>query len=177
MKNSALVNTKENQKSAEVMQVMQKGRQVPRTPMPAQDKQERRNNFKEVNSGYTPIQAMLEASRCYLCPKEPCVLGCPVNIDIPAFLTLIALGDFKGALRKIKESNSLPAVCGRVCPQEEQCEKVCVLTKKFKSVAIGHLERFVADYEREHKLVKMPHIAEPTGKKVAIVGSGPAGLT
>jgi len=171
------VNGTANQKKAEIMQLMQKGRQISRTPMPTQEKLERRANFKEVNSGYSPIQAMLEASRCYLCPKAPCVLGCPVNIDIPAFLTLIALGDFKGALRKIKESNSLPAVCGRVCPQEEQCEKVCVLTKKFKSVAIGHLERFVADYEMPSGEIEVPELPPPTGKKVAIIGSGPAGLT
>ncbi|MFH2056685.1 MAG: NADPH-dependent glutamate synthase [bacterium] len=150
---------------------------IPRQEMPAQDPAERVRNFNEVPFGFDEERAVLEAQRCLQCPKPACMKGCPVEVDIPAFLQLITERKFAEAAWKIKETNALPAVCGRVCPQEDQCEALCVLTKKFKSVAVGHLERFVADYEREHKLVKMPHIAEPTGKKVAIVGSGPAGLT
>ncbi len=150
---------------------------IPRAEMPTQDPQERRHNFREVPFGLTEEQALIEASRCLECKKRPCVAGCPVEVDIPGFIDLILQKDYAAAARKIKETNSLPAVCGRVCPQEEQCEQVCVLTKKYKPVAIGHLERFVADYEREHKLTQLPEIAPPTGRKVAIVGSGPAGLT
>lgn len=145
--------------------------------MPAQDPAERVHNFNEVPFGLSEEIAVLEAQRCLQCPKPACVRGCPVEVDIPAFLQLITERKFAEAAWKIKETNALPAVCGRVCPQEDQCEALCVLTKKFKSVAIGHLERFVADYERENNMVKLPEIAPPTGKKVAIVGSGPAGLT
>ncbi len=150
---------------------------IPRQQMPEQDPKERVHNFNEVPHGFTPELAIREAQRCLQCPKSPCVKGCPVEVDIPGFIQLVVEGKFAEAAWKIKETNSLPSVCGRVCPQEDQCEAVCVLTKRFKSVAVGHLERFVADYERENKLTKMPKIAPSTGKKVAIVGSGPAGLT
>jgi glutamate synthase (NADPH) small chain len=150
---------------------------VPRQKMPEQPVQLRIRNFKEVPLGYSAAQAQMEASRCLQCKKPLCYEGCPVNIDIPAFIKLISEGDFIGAAHKIKESNSLPAVCGRVCPQEDQCEKVCVVGKKFEPVAIGNLERFVADYEREHGDVYIPDIPEKTGHRIAVVGSGPAGLT
>lgn len=150
---------------------------IPRQIMPQQPAKTRINNFKEVPLGYSIAQAQMEASRCLQCKKPLCYEGCPVNIDIPAFIKLIGEGDFIGAARKIKESNSLPAVCGRVCPQEDQCEKVCVVGKKFEPVAIGNLERFVADYEREHGDVYIPDIPEKTGHRIAVVGSGPAGLT
>lgn len=154
-----------------------KAKGVPRQKMPAQDPKVRIKNFAEVPFGYTPELAQKEASRCLQCKKPLCVAGCPVGIDIPAFIKLISEGDFVGSARKIKESNSLPAVCGRVCPQEDQCEKVCVVAKKFKSVAIGNLEGFAADWEREHGDTVIPDIPPPTGYKIAIVGSGPAGLS
>lgn len=150
---------------------------IPRQKMPEQTPEERIKNFKEVPFGYTPEMAMTEAKRCLQCKKALCVGGCPVEIDIPAFIQMIAEGDFIGAAKELKKTNSLPAICGRVCPQEDQCEKVCVLAKKYQAVAIGNLERFAADYEREQGRVDIPEIAPPTGKKVAIVGSGPAGLT
>lgn len=147
-----------------------------KTPMPAQDPKERINNFNEVALGYTPEMAIEEANRCILCKKPGCVKGCPVEIDIPAFIGLIQKGDFDGAIAKIKEKNSLPAVCGRVCPQESQCESKCLLTKKGDSVAIGRLERFVADYERQKGVVS-PEKPAFNGHKVAVIGAGPAGLT
>lgn len=150
---------------------------IPRQPMPQQDPDVRRRNFDEVPLGYTAEAAMLEASRCIMCKKPKCVDGCPVEIDIPAFIALIQDGKFTEASRKIKEENALPAICGRVCPQEEQCEIVCVLSIKQKPVAIGRLERFAADYERDSDMVEVPHIPPLTGKKIAVVGSGPAGLT
>jgi glutamate synthase (NADPH/NADH) small chain len=150
---------------------------IPRQKMPGQSPGERIKNFKEVPFGYTPKMAKTEAQRCLQCKKSVCVGGCPVEIDIPAFVQMIAEGDFIGAAKELKKTNSLPAICGRVCPQEDQCEKVCVLAKKYQPVAIGNLERFAADYEREQGKVEIPGIAAPTGKKVAIVGSGPAGLT
>jgi glutamate synthase (NADPH/NADH) small chain len=150
---------------------------IPRQKMPEQTPEERIKNFKEVPFGYTPEMAKTEAKRCLQCKKALCVGGCPVEINIPAFVRRIAEGDFIGAAKELKKTNSLPAICGRVCPQEDQCEKVCVLTKKYQPVAIGNLERFAADYEREHGEVEIPEIAPPTGKKVAIVGAGPAGLT
>ncbi|MHB1033143.1 MAG: NADPH-dependent glutamate synthase [Pirellulales bacterium] len=148
-----------------------------KTPMPEQDPKVRSRNFSEVPLGYTPEMALEEAARCLYCKKPLCVTGCPVNVDIPGFLALVKQGDFAGAARKVKQTNALPAVCGRVCPQESQCEAKCVLGKKFEPVAIGRLERFVADYERERGLVEIPAKAPPLGKKVAIVGSGPSGLT
>jgi glutamate synthase (NADPH/NADH) small chain len=150
---------------------------IPRTTMPEQNPKDRIRNFFEVPFGLPENLAFTEAQRCIECAKAPCVAGCPVEVDIPGFIKLITERDYAGAARKIKETNSLPAICGRVCPQEEQCEIVCVLAKKFKPVAIGYLERFVADYERENNLVKLPDKAPDTGFKVAVVGSGPAGLT
>ncbi len=148
-----------------------------RVPMPKQDPKERIKNFNEVTLGYTKEQAMREASRCLECPKPTCIAGCPVEIDIPAFIALIKKGDFIGSIHKIKEKNSLPAICGRVCPQEEQCEAACILSKKGQPIAIGRLERFVADYESQQGDVKIPEIPKPTNKRVAVVGAGPAGLT
>lgn len=150
---------------------------IARHPMPEQKPEERIHNFSEVALGYTAEMAMSEAQRCLQCEKPLCIQGCPVEIDIPAFVDLIRQGRFKDAVAKIKETNTLPAICGRVCPQEDQCEVVCVLAKKFTPVAIGRLERFVADLEREAGEVEMPKCAEPSGHKVAIIGSGPAGLT
>lgn len=150
---------------------------IPRQKMPGQDPKERIKNFKEVPFGYTPEMAMTEAKRCLQCKKALCMGGCPVEVDIPAFVRMIAEGDFIGAAKELKKNNSLPAICGRVCPQEDQCEKVCVLAKKYQPVAVGNLERFAADYERNQGEVEIPEIAPPTGKKVAIVGAGPAGLT
>ena len=150
---------------------------VPRQKMPEQEPKVRAKNFNEVPFGYTPELAQLESSRCLQCKKPKCIEGCPVEIEIPAFIKLIQEGDFIGAARKLKERNSLPAVCGRVCPQEDQCEKVCIVGKKDQPVAVGRLERFVADWERKKGEVFIPENAPSTGKKVAVVGSGPAGLT
>jgi glutamate synthase (NADPH) small chain len=152
-------------------------RRKTRVPMPRQHPTERIQNFDEVALGYSRDQALSEANRCLGCKTQPCIAGCPVNIDIPAFISLISKGDFMGAIHKIKETNSLPAVCGRVCPQEEQCEANCVLVKKGEPIAIGRLERFVADYEAERGDIRAPQIPPPTGKRVAVVGAGPAGLT
>jgi glutamate synthase (NADPH/NADH) small chain len=156
---------------------MKERMKIPRHPMVEQDAKERATNFLEVNKGYTAKMAQAEALRCIECKNPACVQGCPVNIQIKDFIGFIAKGDFLGAVQKIKEDNALPAICGRVCPQEEQCEQVCVVGKKGEPVAIGNLERFVADYEREHKQIKTPKVKPATGKKVAIVGSGPAGLS
>ncbi len=150
---------------------------VPRQPMPEQPPSDRVRNFREVPYGLTPDLAVLEASRCIQCKNPQCVKGCPVGVQIPEFIDLVAKGKFVEAARKIKETNALPAVCGRVCPQEEQCEMPCVLGKKGEPVAIGRLERFVADFERVTGSVEIPAAAPPTGKRVAVVGAGPAGLT
>ncbi|MDK2940442.1 MAG: glutamate synthase small chain, partial [Methanolobus sp.] len=147
-----------------------------RQAMPLQDPKERAQNFDEVALGYTDEMALAEASRCLECKSPKCVDGCPVNIDIPGFIARIKSEDFDGAIGTIKLTNALPAVCGRVCPQEVQCEELCVLAKKGEPVAIGRLERFCADYERR-KGVTPPVQPESTGKKVAIIGAGPAGLT
>lgn len=149
---------------------------IPRQPMGEQPPEERIKNFYEVPLGYTPEQAIEEARRCIQCKNPICVGGCPVGIDIPWFIRLIAEGKFIEAARKLKETNGLPAVCGRVCPQEDQCEKVCIIGKKGESVSIGRLEKFAADYEREHGEVTIPVMPNATGKSVAIVGSGPASL-
>ncbi|MBE9528176.1 MAG: NADPH-dependent glutamate synthase [Proteobacteria bacterium] len=149
---------------------------LPRQPMGEQPAKERVKNFYEVPLGYTPEQAMAEAKRCIQCKKPLCVGGCPVGIDIPWFIKLIEEGKFVEAARKLKETNGLPAVCGRVCPQEDQCEKVCIVGKKYEPVSIGRLEKFAADFEREHGEVMIPNLPKWTGKKVAIVGGGPAGL-
>lgn len=148
-----------------------------RVPMPEQDPKVRAANFEEVPLGYTAEMAIAEASRCLQCKKPPCVTGCPVNINIPAFIKHIQTGDFKSALEKIWDDNSLPAICGRVCPQETQCEGVCVLNRKGEPIAIGNLERYVADLDRVQQVCELPKKDAPTGKRVAIVGSGPASLT
>ncbi len=150
---------------------------IPRQAMIEQEPEVRNRNFSEVNLGYKAEMARQEALRCLQCPKPTCIQGCPVNIQIKDFIDMIARGDYLGAVSKIKEDNALPAICGRVCPQEEQCEQACVVGKKHEPVAIGYLERFVADYERESGHISYPKIKESTGKKVAIVGSGPAGLS
>lgn len=148
-----------------------------RVPMREQPPEERIKNFNEVPLGYTPEEAIQEANRCLQCKDAPCVKGCPVEIDIPGFIKAIAEGDFKRAVHILKEKNSLPAICGRVCPQEDQCEKLCTLGKIGEPVAIGRLERFAADWEAEQGDIEIPEIPPPTGKRVAVVGSGPAGLT
>ena len=145
-------------------------------PMPEQDPKERAKNFNEVALGYSLEVAMREAERCLDCKKPACKQGCPVEVDIPDFIRFIKTGDIDGAINKIKEKNALPAVCGRVCPQESQCESRCVLGKKGEPVGIGRLERFAADYELA-KGTQEVQVAPATGKKVAVVGSGPAGLT
>ncbi len=154
-----------------------KKKSVPRAAMPEQAPEVRRRNFEEVPLGYTKEMAMTEASRCLQCKKPACVEGCPVSVDIPGFIKLIKEGDFTGSIRNLWTRNALPAVCGRVCPQEIQCEGVCILAKKGDPVAIGNLERFAADYERAHGTGALPPKSEPTGKKVAVVGSGPSSLT
>ena len=150
---------------------------IPRVPMPEQKAEVRRQNFLEVPTGYTPEMAVQEAKRCLQCKKPGCVTGCPVGIDIPGFIQLIKEGEFTKSIRHIWQKNSLPAVCGRVCPQEIQCEGMCILAKKGDPVAIGNLERFAADWERANGTGELPPKAAATGKKVAVVGSGPAGLT
>lgn len=147
-----------------------------KTPMPSQDPKVRSKNFDEVALGYTKEDAVNEAKRCLQCKKAFCMQGCPVHVQIPRFIKHIAEEDFDGAISVIKETNSLPAICGRVCPQEEQCEKYCIRGKKGDPVGIGRLERFAADWERE-KGVEQPEKPKKLGKKVAIIGSGPAGLT
>ncbi len=149
----------------------------PRQAMPEQAPEDRARNFYEVPYGYTPELALLEASRCLNCKKPKCVKGCPVHVDIPGFISLIQEGKFIQAAHHLKEQNALPAICGRVCPQEEQCESKCILGVKGEPVAVGRLERFVADYERESGNVAIPDLPPKTGKKVAIIGAGPAGLT
>ena len=148
-----------------------------RRPMPKQDHLERIRNFDEVALGYAVETAREEASRCLNCKNPLCNKGCPVGIDIPGFIKCIIEGDFSSGIRKIKETNALPAICGRVCPQEEQCEKMCVLGKKGEPVSIGRLERFLADWEAAQGKVEVPAMAPKAGKKVAIVGAGPAGVT
>ena len=145
-------------------------------PMPEQDPQVRSGNFQEVALGYTAEMAVEEAQRCLQCKKPLCVSGCPVNIHIPEFIAQVARGDFKAAYEIIRQTNGLPAVSGRVCPQESQCESLCVRGKKGEPVAIGRLERFVADWYRENVTEEPPRPAS-NGVKVAVVGSGPAGLT
>ena len=150
---------------------------IPREHAPERPALERNGDFVEVSLGFTSDQAVVEATRCLECTDPVCTTGCPVNIDIRSFIQLVMQRDFVGAARKIRESNYLPAICGRVCPQESQCEAVCTLGKKHEPVAIGKLERFVADYEMTNKLFVPPARTERRQEKVAVVGSGPSGLT
>jgi len=151
---------------------------LPRQHMPEREPLVRAHNFEEVNLGFDPALANEEALRCLACAKPSCTRGCPVQVDVKAFVARIIEGDYLGAAAVIRRDNALPAITGRVCPQEEQCEGDCLIVKSKKdSVAIGHLERFVADYERATGQIGIPEIAPPTNKKVAIVGSGPAGLS
>ena len=153
------------------------GMDLERRPMPKQDPQVRRHNFSEVALGYDAETARQEAARCLSCKKPRCVSRCPVEIDIPGFIGQISRGDFRSGVTVLKQKNVLPAVCGRVCPQEEQCESACVLLNKGGQIAIGRLERFLADWEARQEEVKVPRRRKSTGKKVAVIGGGPAGLT
>jgi glutamate synthase (NADPH) small chain len=150
-----------------------------RVPMPRQEPKARARNFNEVAQGYTQDMALQEAIRCIQCPKHPCISGCPVNVDIPDFIKALRENNMPEAVRILKSKNALPGICGRVCPQESQCEEACTLAKKKAPIAIGRLERYVADWEREHKSAKTPPAKNPPskGEKVAVIGSGPAGLT
>ncbi|MBR5965401.1 MAG: NADPH-dependent glutamate synthase [Treponema sp.] len=154
---------------------------IPLQTMPTGEPLVRARQMSEVALGYTKEQAIVEANRCLQCKNQPCVKGCPVNVQIPRFVAQVAKGEFKAAVDIIKETNLLPAICGRVCPQEKQCQGECTVGKSLKSaekaVSIGRLERFVADWERQNNKVTAPAVAAPTGKKVAVIGSGPAGLT
>ena len=149
---------------------------TPAVEMPKQAPDERTRNFLEVAKGYTGEMAIKEAERCLGCKNPQCIKGCPVNIDIPGFIKLVKEGKFIEAAWRVKETNALPAICGRVCPQENQCQKYCILGIRGQPVEIGRLERFVADFERE-KGIEMPEPPEPTGFKVGVIGAGPAGLT
>lgn len=155
--------------------------QIPAQAMPEQPAEDRRRNMREVALGYSAEQARMEATRCLNCKNAPCMAGCPVNIRIPDFLAKTAEGNFEEAIAIIHTSSLLPAVCGRVCPQESQCQKNCTLGKALKdvdkSVAIGRVERFLADLERESGVPKVAQVKPATGKKVAVIGSGPAGIT
>jgi glutamate synthase (NADPH/NADH) small chain len=150
-----------------------------RVSMPRQDPKVRGKNFNEVALGYSAEQALDEANRCIQCPKRPCIKGCPVNVDIPDFILALREGNMPEAVKILKSKNALPGICGRVCPQETQCEVACTLEKKAAPIAIGRLERYVADWERAHKksLSTPVDLPKPTGRRVAVVGSGPAGLT
>jgi glutamate synthase (NADPH/NADH) small chain len=149
---------------------------APRNEMPRQPPQERIQNFNEVALGYSAEQAVAEAERCLQCKKPTCIDGCPVNVRIPEFILCLKQGDMWGSVEALKDKNNLPAICGRVCPQESQCELTCVLGKKFEPVAIGRLERYVADWEMGQG-VRTPPRAPSSGKRVAVIGAGPAGLT
>lgn len=155
--------------------------EIPVQEMPARDPVKRAREMGEVALGYTEEQARVEAARCLGCKNRPCVAACPVGVPIPEFIACIQDGDYAKAVATIKMTNLLPAICGRVCPQEKQCQSTCTIGKSLKTVdkavAIGRLERFVADWERENGLIKAPAVAAATGKKVAVIGSGPAGLT
>ncbi|HKF43860.1 MAG TPA: NADPH-dependent glutamate synthase [Thermoanaerobaculia bacterium] len=154
--------------------------QLPKVFWAEQDPAERVRNIREVPFAYTQAEARAEALRCLSCRNEPCVTGCPVGVDVPRFLRFVAEGDFRGAIRAIKETNLLPAICGRVCPQESQCQENCMVAKVHKdlgfAVSIGKIEAFLADWEREEGGVELPPVGSPTGKKVAIIGAGPSGL-
>ena len=177
MPGDKVVNSKTAQKGKAPKALKPKKPKIPRQPMPEQDPLERARNFNEVPFGYSNETAMIEASRCIQCKKPYCIDGCPVEINIPAFIRAIKDGEFAKAAGILKKDNALPAICGRVCPQEDQCEKVCVVGIKGEPVAIGRLERFAADWERENMEIIVPEIAPPTGRKAAIIGAGPAGLT
>ena len=161
----------------ETKEIKEKKEKVPRQKMPEQEPQKRIHNFEEVPVGYSEETAITEAKRCIQCKKPGCIAGCPVDVKIPEFIKEIVEGRFTGAALKLKETNGLPAVCGRVCPQEDQCEKFCILGKKGESVAIGRLERFAADFERNSGNVEIPPTVKSNGKKIAIAGAGPSGLT
>ena len=148
---------------------------IPRVPAKEQDAKIRATNFKEVSLGYTLQEAQLEASRCLQCKVPGCIQQCPVHIDIPGFIAKVEAGEISEAAEIIARDSSLPAVCGRVCPQESQCEGNCILGRKGESVSIGKLERFVADYAREHQ-IRYTEKKPSKGKKVAVVGSGPSSL-
>lgn len=150
---------------------------IPRQHPIEQSPEVRRRNFEEVSLGFTEELALVEAQRCLQCKKPVCIDGCPVRVDIPAFIRLILEKDFEAAAKKMRETNFLPMICGRVCPQENQCENVCLVGKKFDPIAIGKLERFIADFEFENNLFEVPKVEAFRPEKVAIVGSGPAGLT
>src|SRR5574344_2423869 len=154
---------------------------IPQQQMPTGDPKKRAREMSEVALGYTEEMAVIEANRCLQCKNMPCVKGCPVNVQIPQFIAQVAKGEFKAAVDIIKTTNLLPAICGRVCPQEKQCQGECTVGKTFKSaekaVSIGRLERFVADWERTNNKETVAKVAAPTGKKVVVVGSGPSGLT
>ena len=154
-----------------------KKKKMPRQKMPERPARERVKDFNEVPIGYSEELALVEAARCLMCKNPQCIQGCPVEVDITGFIKLLRQEKFLEAARLIKQKNVLPAICGRVCPQEDQCEKLCVLGKKGEPVAIGNLERFLADYERVHDGVELPEKKPPIGKKIAIIGSGPGGLT
>jgi glutamate synthase (NADPH/NADH) small chain len=151
--------------------------QKEKTPMPCLDPHERRSSFGEVAEGYTLAMAVQEASRCIECRNRPCIAGCPVEIDIPTFVAQLARSDLAGAFQTLADKNVLPAICGRVCPQEEQCEAKCTVGVRFEPVSIGRLERFIADYAAAHGFQAARTRTPPSGKRVAIIGSGPAGLT
>ena len=179
----------EEQAGWELTQIL--ARQEPLTPqlrlripvqaMPSQDPQTRRGNIQEVALGYGPHQARLEALRCLQCKNAPCVRGCPVRIDIPGFIKALADGQFQNAIKVIRRNSLLPAVCGRVCPQESQCQAVCTVGRALKDVAqavsIGRLERFAADWERDHGETPSLTVKPETGRRVGVIGSGPAGIT
>jgi glutamate synthase (NADPH/NADH) small chain len=150
---------------------------IPNVVMMLAPPRERSTNYEEVPVGYTREQAIQEANRCILCKKAACVPGCPVGIDIPGFIKLITEDKMAEAAKKIRETNFLPAACGRVCPQDKQCQAPCVVGRKAEPVSIGDLERYVADYERDHNTLEHPKIPPSTGKKIAVIGAGPAGLT
>ena len=152
--------------------------QIERVKMPESEPLIRNKNFNEVNNGLSEKQALIEAKRCLDCPTPTCISGCPVNIDIPGFIKQIEKGDFLESAKVLKDTNALPAVCGRVCPQENQCELKCIYNKMKKpSVAIGHLERFASDYERNTGKISIPKVAKSNNIKIAVIGSGPSGLT